>query len=157
MNNVRRRFEWNLVTIWEYGGEVVAALLIYFLLRESFGVEQISAFCVSKHSEGAILIGLILAACIAICAVFWGLLNTEFGKEIRIRGEAAAYSRAFAFPILISLVNLVLLLTLDATRLTTHLLIIVSIYNLLTFVTMIFNMQGLVRLWQDWERSRNDL
>jgi hypothetical protein len=143
-----------LLTLWEYGGEIIAALLIYALLRIWFGAVQISEFSRRKHSDEVILISIVLAACVAVFVAFLQILSTELGAEMRKRGEAAAYSRAFAFPILVSLITLALLLMMGASDWAAHCTTLLIIYNLLNFVTMIFNSQGVIRLWQDWERSR---
>ena len=141
MTASREKYRYLLLTFWEYAGEVIGAVLIYSLLRLLFGAERIAAFCITRHSGAVLLIGILLAASVAIAAVFWQLLSTEFGKQIRIAGEAAAYSRAFAFPILVSLITLVLVLTAGGGPIATNLIILVSLYNLLTFVTMVVNMQ----------------
>lgn len=143
-----------LLAVWEYAGEGIAALLIYALLRMWFGAAHISEFARSRHSDEVILISIVLAACVAVFVAFWQILNTELGAEMRKRGEAAAYSRAFAFPILVSLITLVLLLVLGPSDWAAHCTTFLVIYNLLNFITMIFNSQGVIRLWQDWDRSR---
>jgi hypothetical protein len=143
-----------LLTIWEYAGEVIAALLIYALLRMWFGPAEMADFARTEHSNEVILTSIVFAACVAVFVAFWQILSTELGAEMRKRSEAAAYSRAFAFPILVSLITLVLLLVLGQSDWAAHCTTVLVIYNLLNFVTMIFNSQGVIRLWQDWDRFR---
>ncbi|HEY4932579.1 MAG TPA: hypothetical protein VII23_13505 [Terriglobales bacterium] len=143
-----------LLGLWEYAGELIAAILIYVALRVRYGPESISQFFTNKRSDEAILIGIVFAACIAVGAVFWQLLSSDFGAWLRIKGEAAAYSRAFAFPIILSFITLVVLLIFGAKAEGSHFATILVIYNLLNFLTMIFNLHGFVRLWQDWDLER---
>lgn len=148
-----RKFSDFVLSVWEYAGEVIAAGLVYVLLRIWFGSASISKFYADKQSAGAILVGIILASCIAVWVAFGALLSSEFGKWLRTTGNATVYSRAFAFPILVSLATLALLLTLSADTTAAHFVTIMVIYNLLNFITMIFNLHGLYRLWQEKDRT----
>jgi hypothetical protein len=87
------------------------------------------------------------------------MLATAFGRWLRRKKEAYAYSVALAVPALIYFSALmVLVFTIcSESRHWVVLNVFILIYGLINFVTMIRNINGLVRLWQVWEarpRSR---
>ncbi len=143
-----------LLNVWEYAGEIILAILVYFLLRLIYGPTEFAQFYADRHSDEAVTVGVVLAVCVAICGGFWGLLTTEFGKWLRTTNNATAYSRAFVFPVLLSLINLTLLVIVGADKAAADFATILLLYNLINVLTMLFNLHGLVKLWQDWENSR---
>jgi hypothetical protein len=152
--NLPSQWQPRLSAIWEILGEILASVLLYVALRLWIGEKEIGNFIIAVKADLIVIgaAGMGLAA--TVWVGFWNMLSSEFGRELRIRGQAAAYSRAFsiallAYFLLLAEQPLLSLKRNSVLQLTT----VLSIYCLLNFITLIRNVHALVRLWQDWDRS----
>jgi hypothetical protein len=100
--------------------------------------------------------GVAIAISVAVWGIFLTVLTSEFGAWLRKRGEADHYARALAIPIFIDLLALLwLLFMIPANSVTTLVAsIFLLVYGLINFITMIRNINGVVRLGQTKENVR---
>jgi hypothetical protein len=145
-----------LLAFWEYAVEVVLAVLccaLVLLLRST--ADLLVILC---RLRGDLLVGTGIVLGIG-CAIWVGLLAvfaSDFGGWLRTRGEAGAYSRALATPLVVYMAAFVVVM-LTACR-NSHFFPVLNLFALvycaINFVTMIRNVHKLVMLWQTWEQSR---
>ena len=102
------------------------------------------------RSDLLVGLGVLLAINAAVWAVLLAILSTDFGKWLRKRGEALAYTTALAAPIFISSFAFLVVMfeACSKTRFAPYLATFVLVYALINLVTMVRNVVGLVGLWQ---------
>jgi hypothetical protein len=146
-----------LSTVWEYAGEIVAAILIHLALVLFFGVNQVSGWVFEKRVDLGIAAGIAIGLGVALFAAFIAVLCTEFGTKLRMKGEAVPYVVAFGAPILIFLLTFLSLIFVAKDVRSWYLRItsILLIYSCLNCFTVVKNMIGVISLWQDVDRSQN--
>lgn len=142
-----------LERVWTYAVEVVASGLVCLLLLIRIGGAAITKWQITKRSDLLILAGIAMGASAAVFAAYFGILPTEFGKRLRLHKAAAEYSAAFAFPMLLLAGTMVALAFLDDESGIAYSIFVMFLlcYSILNFMTMVRNVVGLVRLWQDIE------
>jgi hypothetical protein len=143
---------------WEYVSEILASVLLFFTLSQLIGLEVQREWLIHKKIDLANLLIVAAAATAITFGGFFAVLTTEFGLRLRQAGEAKAYASAFGFPLLLFVTTLALL-TLGPTenrRNFDYLLIFLLIYCSLNLLTMIRNVIGLTKLWQDVDRARKN-
>lgn len=145
-----------LLLIWEYVGELILAGLCCALLLSYFSVRDLHHTLCKLRPDLLAGVGVALGLSAVIWAGTLTMQASEFGAWLRKRGEASAYSRALATPVLIYVFVFLLLLVSACSDYSYVVAFIVFalIYGLINLVTMIRNVQGLVSLWQTWERTR---
>jgi hypothetical protein len=143
--------------VWEYAGEILASALIYLALVLSLGANKVSGWVFAKHGELSVAVGIAVAIGIAIFAAFIAVLCTDFGKQLRLKGEAQPYIVGFGTPILIFLLTLLSLIfiTQQTDGWCVRIVSMLLIYSCLNCYTAITNMIGLVSLWQEVDRARH--
>lgn len=137
--------------VWTYAVEVVAASLICVLLWLTAGADRMRQWQIEKKSDLLVSIGIAVGVSAAIFAAYFGLLSTNFGRRLRKHNAAAEYATAFAYPMLLLVLAAVVLecLGTDAGPTLSRAATFLLIYSCVNCVTMIRNVIGLVRLWQD--------
>ena len=145
-----------LLSAWEYAGELVLAVLVSVLLfvAAQQGVLQ-SQLC-RLRNDLMLIVGIALGISATVWVGFLALLSSEFGVWLRKKNEAFSYSRALAVPLFGDLVGILLLLLAACSESLwlVKMNVFILIYDLINFVTLIRNVNGLVRLWQTWEQQR---
>jgi len=143
-------------SVWEYLGELVLSVLSTWLVLRFFDAAAVQERLCVLRPDLLLAVGIGLAAAVAVWAIFAGILAGDFGVWLREKGEASAYSRALATPIFAYLLILVFLLFAGCPKapLSTNFAVLLLLYALINFVTMIRNVNGLVLLWQDWQQAR---
>lgn len=143
------------LSIWEYLGEIVLAVLCCALVLSLFTLEEVHA--VLCKLRGDLLVGVITAW--ALSAAIWigmiAILASDFGKWLRRRGEAAAYSRALATPVIVYALVVALLIggACSENRFMIEAKLLALAYSAINLVTIVRNVHGLVVLWQTWEQN----
>ncbi len=148
-----------LLAVWEYSVELLLAALLSFLAFLLFGREALHKNLCSLRGDLIVGFEVLLATGVTVWIGFLAMLATGFGRWLRRKKEAYAYAVALAAPALIYFSALmVLVFTICSEgRYWVVLNVFILIYGLINFITMIRNINGLVRLWQVWEarpRSR---
>ncbi len=97
----------------------------------------------------------------AVWLGFLAMLAVPFGKELRRRRAAAIYSSALAFPIFVFLILVIVLMFLPDAKekrqwqawdlLMPQIACLLTLYAVINSITIVRNVLGLVRLWEDWE------
>lgn len=148
---------WRL-SIWEYAVEVILALLTCCFLLIFISGESLASHLCGLRSDLMGITGGALAAAIAVWAIFIDILRGEFGAWLRRKGEASAYSTALSFPVFVYLICLLVLLLADCPMRArvSELASFLLLYGLINFVTMVRNINGLVRLWQAWQNREKE-
>lgn len=145
----------SLTKIWAYAVEPVGAALICTIIWLTIGAEEVRVWQLEKKADILAAIAIAAGVSAAIFAAYFALLSTDFGRKIRMQGAAAEYASAFAFPMILFLISAGALEflrpnpNLTFSRFVTFLLC----YCFVNCVTMIRNVIGLVRLWQDVDRG----
>lgn len=90
----------------------------------------------------------------AVFAAYFAVLATEFGRELRVHG-VAKYAAAFAFPLVPFAATIAALemFTKDSGPGLSQAITFLTCYSGLNCITMVRNVLGIVRLWQEVERS----
>jgi len=140
--------------VWVYAVEVIAAGLICLLLWLWLGEQAIAKWQVEKRTDLLVFTGVALGLSAAVFAAFFGILATDFGKKLRIRGVAVEYASAFAFPLILLIMTAATLefLANDSGSALSRAVTFALCYSCLNCVTMVRNVLGVVRLWQELER-----
>ena len=141
--------------MWEYLVEVILASLscwLVFILQDE---EKLRVHLCGLRPDLMVIVGGALATAVAVWAILVGILTSDFGTWLRKKGEAAAYSRGLAVPIFAYLLGLLFLVFEGCPKTIPMLvlLVFVLLYGLINFITMIRNVNGLIRLWQTWQQS----
>jgi hypothetical protein len=146
-----------LLTIWAYAVEIVATILVYIALVTWVGTIAIASYVNRTLGDWKTGLGIAFGAAIALWAAFFALLATDFGHELKKRGSATMYSAAIVFSMLVFLGTFLFLIALprDFSSATAQLVALVLIYATINCFTMVLNLHGLLRLWQDWVRFRS--
>jgi hypothetical protein len=152
----RPRLKGWLLAVWEYAGEIVLACLVSGLLFAIVGHDVLHNRLCSFRSDLMLSVGAGLGISATIWVSFFAVLPTEFGAWLRKKDEAVPYSWALATPILSYLLGLLSLLFTACSEsvVLLQLNVFVLSYDLINFVTLIRNVNGLIGLWQTWEQQR---
>ncbi|QHS52384.1 hypothetical protein [Edaphobacter sp. 12200R-103] len=144
--------------IWEYGGEILASVLLLVALNQLIGLEVLRDWLVHKKADLANMLIIAATATAITCSGFFAMLATEFGLQLRQAGEAKAYATAFVFPLMLFATTFALLTLgpIENTQKFDDLLVFLLIYSSLNLLTMIKNVIGLTTLWQDVDRARKN-
>ena len=136
---------------WAYAVEIIAAGLLCEILRRIVGVDRVHGWQIEKRSDLLVSIGIAVAVNAAIFAAYFALLSTDFGKRLRAHKAAAEYATAFAYPMFLFFVTAIVLEWLGVTAgpVLSCAITFLLCYSCVNCVTMIRNVIGLVRLWQD--------
>ncbi|PYV69921.1 MAG: hypothetical protein DMG96_32685 [Acidobacteria bacterium] len=150
--SLSRRF----LSIWEYAGELILAGLFCVLVLVWFDLRDLLRTLCKLRTDLLTGIGVALGISVAIWVGLLTILSSEFGTWLRKKGEASAYSRALATPVLAYVLTFLLLLFTGCgdSRYVLVLNMFATIYGLINLVTMIRNVQGVVGLWQTWQRKQ---
>ena len=145
-----------LLTTWAYAGEFIAAALLSMALFLLIGPPVVSGWVFARKQDLMVLTITAAGVSGVIFAAFFAVLSSEFGKKLRLKNVATLYATAFAFPLLVFLgasasmgavskgTDTILL------KIATFMLV----YSLLNCYTMVKNVIGLVKLWQNVDRAR---
>src|SRR3982751_3562584 len=115
----------NALTFWEYAGEFILAGLFCVLLLIWFGSDRLHGNLCKLRTDLLTGIGLALGLSVAIWIGLLTIFSSNFGVWLRKKGEATAYSLAFATPVLAyTLIFLLVLVTICSAH---HYLIILNI------------------------------
>ena len=140
-----------LTKIWAYAVEIIASGLFCLILWLTIGADRLREWQIENRSDLLVSIGIAVAVSAAIFAAYFALLSTNFGRRLRMHKAAAEYAAAFAYPMFLFFLAAIVVEWLGKkpglvlSRFTT----LVLCYSCLNCVTMIRNVIGLVRLWQD--------
>jgi hypothetical protein len=136
---------------WAYVVEILATVLLYALIRYLFSETELRAFVLATSGTWATVFGIAAAVAAALWTMFFQVLSTEFGAELRSRGAASAISTALAAPIVFFLcaTTLFMLVPIVDRPSLTHGAVLVGIYSIINVATLIRNVNWLVRLYQD--------
>jgi hypothetical protein len=140
--------------VWAYAVEVIAAGLVCLFLLIWLGEQAIAKWQVEKRTDLLTFVGAAAAASAAVFAAYFGILSTDFGRKLRIHGVAAEYASAFAFPLIMLTIAAATLefLTKDSGVALSDTVTFLLCYSCLNCITMVRNVLGVVRLWQEVER-----
>ncbi|MGA8151805.1 MAG: hypothetical protein WB952_12705 [Terriglobales bacterium] len=147
------------MSAWEYAGELILALLVSVLLFSFAPRAVLHEHLCSLRTDLMLILGIALGIGATVWVGFFALLGGEFGAWLRKKNEASHYSLALAAPIFSYLLGFLLLLftaCLESSWLT-RMNVLVLTYDLINFITMIRNVNGVVRLWQTWEQQGRPL
>lgn len=141
--------DWGLA-VWEYLGELILALLLAVLTFVLAGVPIVAQRTCALRGDLMLAVGGVLSLSATVWVGFFALLVSKFGSWLRSRGQASAYAKALATPILADLIGfiLLLLLTCPPSTVMIRLVLFVLFYDLINVVTMIRNVIGLISLWE---------
>ncbi len=141
--------------IWTYLSELILSSLVCVLLWITSGPSVIGAMIFEKRVELIALTGGAATLAGVVFAAYIALLQTDFGKRIRLQGASLEYAHAIAFPfLLLFLTTVVLSLWGNRTSISqSRAMTFVLVYCGVNFVTMIRNVLGLVKLWECLERA----
>ena len=144
------------IIVWEYAGEIVAAVLIYLLLIIVFGAAPVSHWVFVKRSELSTAVTFACGLGAAVFAGFLAILCTSFGEQLRLAGEAKSFAAGFGSPIIIFLTTLlgVVFAPGDRNGWWLRTVSILLIYTAVNCLTMLMNMIDVIRLWLDVDRTR---
>jgi hypothetical protein len=139
---------------WEYAVEILLAGLISALAIKLLELSAIRSALHEYREELSLSLLAVFGASAAIWAAFLAVLGTDFGKKLRMHGQATAYSVGLAFPMFTSIVAslVVPLHTTQSTGFRTAIALYMLTYASITFLNLVRNVIGLIRLWQEWER-----
>lgn len=145
--------EW-LRSAWEYGSEIVFSILLGIILLLILRIEWFRSVLYENRSDLFVLLLTLSGVCAAIWVAFLAVLNSEFGKELRLHGQSSVYSRALAFPMFLAiLASLVApLRNQNASHARTAIALFSLIYAAVAFFNLVRNVSKLVNLWQEWEQ-----
>lgn len=145
---------WRL-SVWEYLGEAILAILASVLLFLIFGRVELHDRLCGLRSDLMTAVGIALGVSATVWVGFFAMLSSEFGKWLRVENQSFSYSRALAAPIFANLVGLLLLVFSACSDSLPSLVIgvVVLVYDLINFVTMVRNVNGLVGLWETWQQN----
>ncbi len=145
-----------ILAIWEYLGEWVLVGLVTALLFFVFGTDIVRKGLCDRRSDLMLSLGIAVGVTAAIWGVFFAVLATEFGAWLRKRDQASSYSRGLATPIFASLAAFAVLLFTPSSP-SKPLVVadtVLLLYAAVNLVTLVRNVNGLVRLWQTWEQTQ---
>jgi hypothetical protein len=115
------------------------------------GEQAISSWQIEKRTDLLAFTGVATAVSAAVFAAYFAVLSTAFGKELRIRRVAVEYATAFAFPMCLLAVTSASLefLSKESGPTLSHAVTFLLCYSCVNCVTMVKNVLGIVRLWQE--------
>jgi hypothetical protein len=150
---MRHRFSEQHTVLWGYATEIVASLLIFYLVEFVWGNVAIAHFLFSRKADLFFTVGLAAAICGLFFAAFIAFMCTDFGKKLRQTGAAVEYVTGFITPFLAFAFTAGCLhfLSDDKPKISTIIVMLLLIYCAINCFTMPKNLIGLTKLWQDTE------
>ena len=139
---------------WGYAVELIAVAFLWILIELRVGFIETAKFLYLKKADIFVFVAIAAGVCGVFFAAFIAAMCVEFGKELRKAGAANEYFVALTIPFLALGAAFAALYLVEsaAPAFSAELALFFLIYATINCITMVRNVYGLYKLWQDLEQ-----